>query len=106
MGITHTPPPSPPLSHILLVCCCRFDLQKSQSRVDRLEVRLADTLDELQKRPTLSSSSPNETSGAASIGDKGQEGVGGVAEGGVLNTGKEDKVTSEEVHVHRSVLRS
>ena len=77
----------------------RFDLQKSQSRVDRLEVRLTDVLEELQKRPILSSSSPNETSGSANSGDKGQEGMGGVAEGGVSNTGKEDKATAEEVGV-------
>ena len=77
----------------------RFDLQKSQSRNDHLEVRLADALEELQKRPTRSSSSPNETEGSTPSGDKGQEGLGGVAEGGASSSGKEDKATSEEVHV-------
>ena len=75
----------------------RFDLQKSQSRNDHLEVRLADALEELQKRPTRSSSSPNETEGSTPSGDKGQEGLGGVAEGGASSSGKEDKTSSEEV---------
>ena len=75
----------------------RFDLQKSQSRVDHLEVRLADALEELQKRPTLSSSSPNASTPS---GDKGQEGLVGVAESGASNSGgigKEEKVATEEV---------
>ena len=61
-------------------------------------MQLADALEELQKRPTLSSSSPNETSGSTPSGDKGQEGLGGVVEGGASNSGKEDKVASDEVH--------
>ena len=75
----------------------RFDLQKSQSCVDHLEVRLADTLEELQKRPTLSTSSPNETSSSTTSADKGQESSGGVAEGGAPNGGKEEKIATEEV---------
>ena len=63
--------------------------------MDQLEVRLTDTLEELQKRPTLSSSSPNEPTTAT--GDKGQLGVGGVVEGGASGNGKEDKATTEEV---------
>ena len=62
-----------------------------------MEVRLADALEELRKRPTRSSSSPNETEGSTPSGDKGQEGLGGMAEGGASNSGKEDKATSEEV---------
>ena len=62
-------------------------------------MQLANALEELQKRPTHSSSSPNEPEGSTPSGDKGQEGLGGVAEGGAAGSGKEDKVTSEEVCV-------
>ena len=82
----------------------RFDLQKSQSRVDHLEVRLADTLEELRKRPTLSSSSPNEANSSTATGDKGQLAIGGVVEGGASGNGKEDKATTEEVKLIYSIL--
>ena len=67
-------------------------------------MRLADALEELQKRPTLSSSSPNETSSSTPSGDKGQESLGGVAEGGASNSGKDDKVTTDEVRMYRVIL--
>ena len=85
--------------YISLEHVCRFDLQKSQSRNDHLEVQLVDALEQLQKRPTRSSSSPNERDSSTPSGDKGQEALGGVAEGGASSSGKEDKATNEEVCV-------
>ena len=70
--------------------------------MDHLEVRLADVLEELQKRPTLSSSSPNETSSSVASGDKGQESIGGVVEGGASNSGREEKPTADEVSLEQN----
>ena len=87
-------------SHVYLMVLhvSRFDLQKSQTRGDRLEKKLQEALENLQMMPTFQSQPSEESTNIDDGKDGSTSSSGCVAGGGVSN---EDKtITADEVFMH------